>query len=325
MLRPTARVLALLELLQSQSQIGGVELARRLDVDRRTLRRYITLLEEIGIPITAERGPYGGYRLVPGFKLPPMMFNEDEVQALSLGLLAARGLGLSDLAPAIEAVQAKLDRVLPGALKKSNAALRESIALHTNSCMVRSDPKLLRQLSEAAQARHTVLLDYVAADGNESTRKFDVFGLVFRDGRWYMVGHCHLRMSMRTLRVDRVAHAEVSQLLFTRPKAFDPAGYLTQTLATLPRALTIEVLLRTDLATARQQVFEMLGTLETSEDGVLLRGTADDLEWYARQLIGLPFAFVVRTPVALGTTLARLAQKLAEQFRPAATTATPTR
>ncbi len=103
----------MLELLQSRTQISGAELARRVGVDRRTLRRYIATLEEIGIPISAEYGPHGGYRVMPGFKLPPMMFTDEEAQALSLGLLAARELGLAGIAPAIESAEAKLARVMP--------------------------------------------------------------------------------------------------------------------------------------------------------------------------------------------------------------------
>ncbi|MCB1575455.1 MAG: HTH domain-containing protein, partial [Xanthomonadales bacterium] len=99
--RPTTRVLAALELLQTQGRISGSELARKLDVDVRTVRRYIGILEELGIPITADRGRFGGYALVAGFKLPPMMFTDDEALALSVGLLAARSLGLADAAPSI--------------------------------------------------------------------------------------------------------------------------------------------------------------------------------------------------------------------------------
>jgi predicted DNA-binding transcriptional regulator YafY len=311
---PITRVLAVLELLQSHAQMSGADLARRLDVDGRTLRRYIAMLEEMGIPITAEYGRYGGYRLVPGFKLPPMMFTDDEAQALSLGLIAVRGLGLSGVAPAIEGVQAKLDRVLPDALKKANAALRESIAFHATNSLV-ADTKLLRVLSEAREAQRTVLLRYRAADAAESSRDFDVYGLVFRAGRWYVVGHSHLPAGLRTLRLDRVVRAEISPRTFKRPKGFDAAAYLEEVLATLPRALVIEVLLRTDLATARRELFEMLGTLESCEGGVLLRGTADDLEWFARQLIGLSFPFDVRVPVALNATLARLTDSLARRFR----------
>src|SRR6516225_1053615 len=187
---PTTRVLAVLEILQSQAQIGGAELARRVEVDRRTLRRYIAMLEEMGIPITTEQGRYGGYRLVPGYKLPPMMFTNEEAQALSLGLIAARGLGLADAAPAIESVQAKLDRVLQSAPKRTIAALRESVALQTAGARTTADAKLLRILSESAQARRTASLRYRAADGALTTRDFDVYGNVFRAGRWYVVGHC---------------------------------------------------------------------------------------------------------------------------------------
>ncbi len=94
MYHPTTRVLAVLELLQARGRMTGAELAQRLEVDIRTLRRYITMLQDLGIPIVAERGRYGAYELGAGFKLPPMMFTNDEALALSIGLLAARHLGL---------------------------------------------------------------------------------------------------------------------------------------------------------------------------------------------------------------------------------------
>src|SRR5258708_32232740 len=119
---PTTRVLAVLELLQSHGQIGGAELARRVEVDRRTLRRYIAMLEEMGIPITTEQGRYGGYRLVPGYKLPPMMFTDEEAQALSLGLIPARGFGPADAAPALQSAQANVGRGLPRAPERTGAA-----------------------------------------------------------------------------------------------------------------------------------------------------------------------------------------------------------
>src|SRR5438067_11635205 len=106
MAHPTTRVLTVLELLQARGRMTGAELAHELDVDRRTVRRYITLLEEIGVPITAEQGRDGGYMLVAGFKLPPMMFTDDEAVALSVWLLAARGLGLADAGPALASGQA---------------------------------------------------------------------------------------------------------------------------------------------------------------------------------------------------------------------------
>jgi predicted DNA-binding transcriptional regulator YafY len=315
MSHPTVRVLAVLELLQSQAQISGAELAERVKVDRRTLRRYIAMLEEMGIPITTEQGRYGGYRLVPGYKLPPMMFTDEEAQALSLGLIAARGLGLADAAPAIESVQAKLDRVLPSAPKKTISALRESVALQTGDPRANADAKLLRVLSQCAQTRRTAALRYRAADGALTSRDFDVYGLVFRSGRWYVVGFCRLRIGLRTLRLDRIAHAEETQAPFQRPDGFDAVEYLSRAMATLPRAVKTEVLLHTDLATARREIAEALGIASETSDGVVLNGSADDeLDWYARELMRLPFAFEIRAPAELRAMLARLASELAARF-----------
>lgn len=314
MAHPTTRVLAVLELLQSHAQISGAELAARVEVDRRTLRRYIAMLEEMGIPITTEQGRYGGYRLVPGYKLPPMMFTDEEAQALSLGLIAARGLGLSDAAPAIESVQAKLDRVLPSAPKKTVTALRESVALHTGGPRVNADAKLLKALSESAQARRTAQLRYRAVDGALTSRDFNVYGLVFRLGRWYVVGFCHLRLGLRTLRLDRVAHAEATERAFTRPEGFDAVEYLNKALATLPRGTPTEVLLHTDLENARHWVFGSMGLCEACKEGVTLSGSADDLEWYARELMRLPFRFEVRKPTPLRAVVGRLAREIAEQY-----------
>ena len=311
---PTTRVLAALELLQSHGQIGGAELARRVEVDRRTLRRYIAMLEEMGIPITTEQGRYGGYRLVPGYKLPPMMFTDEEAQALSLGLIAARGLGLADAAPAIESVQAKLDRVLPNAPRRTIAALRESVALQTGDARTNADARLLRVLSESARSRLTAQLRYRAADGALTSRDFDVYGLIFRSGRWYVVGHCRLRNGLRTLRLDRVAHAQVSERPFERPENFDASAYLERAMATLPRAIPVEVLLKTDMAAAQRELTPTLGLPEQVTEGILVHGSADELDWYARELMRLPFPFEVRSPVELKRMLAKLAGDIARQY-----------
>lgn len=314
MARPTTRVLAVLELLQSQGLVSGAELARRIEVDARTLRRYISALEEMGIPITTEQGRYGGYRLVPGYKLPPMMFNEEEAQALSLGLIAARGLGLADAAPAIESVQAKLDRVLPSAPRKTIAALRESVALQTGNARTNADARLLRVLSESAQSRRTAQLRYRAADGAITSRDFDVYGNIFRSGRWYVVGHCHLRQGLRTLRLDRVAHAELRDKPFTRPDNFDPGEYLSRALASVPRGVATELFLHTDIECARRELFNGLGVAEAADGGVVLKGYCDELDWYARELMRLPFDFEVRAPGELRACVGRIARALAERF-----------
>src|SRR5258708_7933449 len=132
--RPTTRVLAVLELLQTHGRMSGAELARRIEVDGRTVRRYISMLEELGIPMTAERGRDGAYMLVAGFKLPPMMFTDDEALALSVGLLAARGLGLADAAPAGATAPAKLRRVVPAGVKKPVRARGETDTAEPSQC-----------------------------------------------------------------------------------------------------------------------------------------------------------------------------------------------
>ena len=101
----------MMELLQARRTIGVPELARRLEVGERTVRRYAAMLREMGVPVEAEIGRYGGYRLRPGRRLPPMMFTEEEALGLALGLLAARSLGLAGVAPAVEGALAKLERV----------------------------------------------------------------------------------------------------------------------------------------------------------------------------------------------------------------------
>src|SRR6187455_4230 len=127
--RAAARVLAVLELLQAHGELPGAEIARRLGVDVRTVRRYIGALEELGVPITAERGRSGGYGLVAGYRLPPMLFNDDEALALAFGLLAARGLGLGRAAPGLASAQAKLERVMPEAIRRRLRAASETMRI----------------------------------------------------------------------------------------------------------------------------------------------------------------------------------------------------
>ena len=157
---PTTRVLAVLELLQTHGRLSGADLAQRIEVDRRTVRRYIALLEEIGIPITTDRGPHGGYQLVAGYKIPPMMFTNDEALALSLGLAAARGLGLAGAMQAIAGAQAKLERVIPANMKRRMRSLGESVSLAQFPRSNPGDNSTLPVLSSAAHARQGVRMQY---------------------------------------------------------------------------------------------------------------------------------------------------------------------
>ena len=118
MYHPTTRVLTILELLQAYPQISGAELATRLEVSQRSIRRYVMMLQDLGIPVEATRGPQGGYRLRPGFKLPPLMLTDDEALAIMLSLHAARRQWGTGAAVTVEGALAKIERVLPPSLRE---------------------------------------------------------------------------------------------------------------------------------------------------------------------------------------------------------------
>lgn len=310
MYHPTTRVLAVLELLQTHGRMSGAEMAARLEVDGRTLRRYIVTLEEMGIPITTDRGRHGGYSLVAGFKLPPMMFTDDEALALSIGLLAARSLGLAEAAPAVASAQAKLERIMPDNLKRRVSAVDETVKLDLSQAAAPDSNAALVILSGAAQNRQRVHMHYRSATGDDSERDFDAYGLAYRGGRWYAVGMCHLRRGLRSFRLDRIGRVQALEQTFTRPADFDALAYLALSVAAMPRAFAVEVLLKTDLKTAREQLFEAAGLFEQTADGVLLHNQSDDLDWFARELARLPFAFEIRHPPALRDALKACASRL---------------
>jgi len=310
MSQPTTRVLALLEMLQAREVTGGAELARVLEVDRRTLRRYIVMLEELGIPIVTTQGRYGGYQVVPGFKLPPMIFSDEEALALAVGLMAARGLGLAQSMPALASARAKLERVFPAKLKSRLRAVDESVAVDSTRSAAVIDQEVLGLLCSATQDRHRVRMAYQSQKNEQTEREFDPYGLVYRAGRWYIVGWCHLRRGLRSFRLDRVVSASSSAVRFERPADFDALAYLRQSIATIPRAHAVEVLFETDLATAQKWLVPYVGVLECVDAGVLLRAQADNLHWIAHELARLPFEFRIRTPAALRAEIVKISRRL---------------
>ncbi len=310
MSRPTARLLAALELLQTHGRMSGSELSRRLQVDPRTVRRYIVTLEELGIPITTERGCDGHYTLVSGFKLPPMMFTDDEALALAVGLQAARGIGLAEAQVAVTGALAKLERVMPPGLKRRVRAIGETVAIGRTRTTAPGDNRALGALSEAAQTETRVRLRYRSRPGEETERAFDAYGLAYHGGCWYALGWCHLRRGLRSFRLDRIQSVRPVEERFTRPDGFDALAHLVHSVATLPRAFTVEVLLKTDLETARRELFPAVGVLEWEGRGVVLRGEVDSLPWFAHELARLPFDFEIRKPRALRRAVRIMARRL---------------
>lgn len=310
---PTSRVLAVLELLQgSAALLSCAELARRVGVDPRTVRRYIAQLTALGVPIAPQRGRDGGYVLRPGHRLPPMMFHADEALALAVGLRVAGELGLAGITPAIASTQAKLARVLPEGLRQRVADIAQTVSLDLARPYAHGATAALLALSGAARAQQRVRLNYRSAEQHETVRDLDVYGLAYRGGAWYAVGHCHLRRELRSFRLDRVLGVEALPQSFGRPAGFDVLGHLVRSIAMLPRAHAVEVLLRTDLAQARRAVFVELGTLAETRGGVRLSAQADDLDWFARELARLPFALRVLKPLALRRALAAHGQRLVD-------------
>lgn len=310
MYRPATRALAVLELLQTHRRISGAEIAQRLGVDGRTVRRYIAALEELGIPITAERGRYGAYLLVAGYKLPPMMFTDDEALALSIGLLAARGLGLTEASAAVASAQAKLERVMPERLMARTRAVGDTVMLDMARTAAASAGHTLFALSAAAQQCQRVRLRYRAKDGSETERDLDPYGLAHSGGFWYVAGHCHLRHGLRSFRLDRIMDVVAGDARFIRPRDFDAVAHLTSSIATLPRAYAAEVVLHTTLQDALERMGGTMGLFEPVEEGVLLFAQVDELDWFARQLARQPFDFTVRSPQELRMALQSLAQRI---------------
>lgn len=311
MSHPTVRLLAMLELLQAHQRISGAELAERLDIDPRTVRRYIAMLEEWGIPIMATRGRYGAYRLMPGFKLPPLMFSEDEALALTLGLLAARRMGLALTAPAVEGALAKVERVLPAPLRSQVQAVQEAVWLNLAPPRDVPPPVVIVTLSTAVQEQRQVWLRHRSAQAEETERRFDPYGLVYRAGRWYVAGYCHLRADLRVFRLDRVQEAALQDERFIRPAEFDPLDFVLRSLAAWPNIWTARVLLKTTIQQARGIISAEVATLEDTSAGVEFVAHVEDLDWMARFLVNLKLPFVVREPAALRATLQRLAEEIA--------------
>jgi len=313
MYHPTTRVLAVLALLQAHGRMSGAELARRLEVNIRTLRRYIIMLQDLGIPIEAERGRNGAYVLSAGFKLPPMMFTNEEALALTVGLISARRFNLADTGRAVESAFAKLERVMPLELKSRVRALTETITLDQNAASFTPPSEVvLSDMSSAAQLQQRVHIKYRAEHGEETERDFDPYGLTYYLQRWYAVGYCHLRQDLRSFRLDRITHIATLNAHFKRPEGFDPLAHMMQTIATMPRKYPFELLLKTDIHTAQKEVFDVLGVLEADNDGVIMRGSVEDLDWLARQISIFSFDFVVRQPEELKTELQKHSVKLAD-------------
>ena len=293
MYHPTGRVLTVLELLQSRPGLTGPEIAARLETDVRTVRRYVTKLQDVGIPVEASPGRYGGYRLRPGYKLPPLLFNEQEAAAIVLGLMGSAWLEVQQSPVAVEGALSKITRVLPQEVRERVEAMCSVMVLSTLDD-TRPGAACLMLLGEAVQARQCLRLEYSSEKGEVTVRVVEPYGLVGFQGKWYLVGYCRLRKDFRTFRLDRIQVARPTEERFEKDCSFDVRGYAIKHLQNYPVNYRLRVLFKAPMSKVRDRIPASLGTLTQRRDGVLLEWPIDDLDYGARYLLsrGVPFAAV---------------------------------
>jgi predicted DNA-binding transcriptional regulator YafY len=310
MYHPTSRVLTVLELLQSRPSISGPELAARLEMDVRTVRRYITHLQDVGIPVEATIGRNGGYRLRPGYKLPPLIFTEEEATAIMLGLLASPWLEIGQSSIAIEGALAKVSRVLPLRARERLQAVSSHLVLLPHHQRVRPDASLLIDLSEAIHTSQRIAIDYQASHNTSTHRKVEPYGITGWKGHWYLVGYCCLRQGYRLFRLDRIQQLQILPETFEKAQEFDYEAFVRERYES--DGMQMEIEFQADLSTVQQKIPALYGTLTPTPTGVLLQEQYDDIEGMARYLMALDLPFVIHRPPELREALLRLGERLVQ-------------
>lgn len=306
---PIMRVLTVLEILQTREHVSGRELAKRLEVNGRTVQRYIARLQDLCIPVESTRGVGGAYRLKPGFRLPPMMFTDEEAFALTLGLRSLRQLGLEAFAPAAESAAAKLARVLPESVRESANTLDEVVAVEPGPWVISTSAQCLLSLCGAIRMRLVAGFDYRSHDGSSSRREVEPYGIVHMDGRWYMVGRCRMREALRTFRLDRVSGLEVREEKFERPGNFDARAHLERSMPFVQAGYSIEVWLGAPIEKVRSHFALYRVAMEEDRGGTTLRCARETLDVFAAVLLTLGCSIEVRRPPELLETFAELAKR----------------
>lgn len=310
MYHPTTRLLTILELLQTHPHLNGDTLASRLEVETRSVRRYILMLQEMGIPIEGTRGPGGGYRLRPGYKLPPLLFTEEEATTIVLGLLGAPWLELELPTVAVESALAKVYRVLPLKGRDRLQAISSHMILSSPQKDTRPALSLLMDISEAIQQRRRVALDYCSHNNEVTQREIEPYGVVGWKGHWYVVGYCCLRQDYRLFRLDRVQDARTLTTGFVRAENFDCQAFVIKRLGTIPARWQIEVEFQAELYIVKHKIPANIGRLSETSTGTLLQCHHVHLDEMARYLMGLNLPFVIHNPPELRDALRELAEQM---------------
>ena len=308
---PITRILTTLEILQSRDRVTGTELAHRLEVDLRTVQRYIAKLRELNIPIVASAGVGGAYCLRPGFRLPPLLLTNEEAFALSLGLHALRQIGLEAFAPATEAALSKLQRVLPETVRESMRTVEDVVALEPSSWRVSTPAQNLIGAAQAIRNSRRVRFAYQSHRGETSERQIEPYAVLHTDDRWYLIGHCLHRRATRTFRLDRLTRFELSTTTFDRPENFDARTYLAERLPFVQSLYQIDLWIDLPMEEARCSFALWRVELREQDGGTRLRCGRDNLDFFASMLLSTRRRMTVHAPSELRETFQALSLQAA--------------
>jgi predicted DNA-binding transcriptional regulator YafY len=311
MAKPLARVLALLEILQTGGTRTLRELSDRLGVDERTVRRYVDHLLDLDVPVESVRGRYGGYRLAPGYRLPPLMFTDEEALAVLLGLLGMRHAApRPDTAVAVESATAKIRRVLPRALaSRLDALVAATTHADEGRDPVTPEAGVLLTVAEAAVQRRPLIMTY----RDRTERVLHPYGVVALRGRWYATGLDSRSGEVRSFRLDRIATAAVGEGQFSVPDGFDPAAQVMEAVSGASYRHAVSVRVQGDEQAVRMRVPGLNAVIEPAdgEPGwVRVRWRAERLDWVPSVLAGLGRPFIIEQPDELRERVRALAREL---------------
>nr|BFD84290.1 YafY family protein [Streptomyces sp. Xyl84] len=298
-----ARLLQLLSLLQTPREWPGGELAERLGVSRRTVRRDVDRLRELGYPVQATMGSDGGYRLVAGKAMPPLVLEDEEAVAIAVGLRAGAGHAIEGMDEASVRALAKLEQVLPARLRHRVSTLQAATTPLTSGDGASVTPETLTVMASAVAGRERLRFAYRAGDGTGTRRLTEPYRLVSTGRRWYLVAYDLDRADWRTFRVDRVSEPFPTGARFA-PRELptgSAAEYLRRSMQRRQETYTFAVTFPESAETVAARLPGWFGTPEPLPDGgCRLRATVGDrVEWLAVRLAMLGFEFTVREPQEL--------------------------
>jgi predicted DNA-binding transcriptional regulator YafY len=318
---PAGRLLELLALLGARAWWSGEELARRLEVTERTLRRDITRLRVLGYPIDATTGPNGGYRLGVGGRLPPLVLDDDEAVAVAVALRQAAGSAGSGMESAALTALTKLDQVLPVRLRERVVAVRTVTVDLRAPRLPPADVDILIDVALACRRPERLRFTYEAGDGQVTRRLVEPFRLVTTDRRWYLVAFDTDRQAWRTFRVDRLSEVRLTGAPFEHRDPPDAAAQVAEGLALHVYEHQARVVLHLPLDIAARVVSPTVGVLERIDDARTLARIGGEIDWLARYLAGMECRIEVLDPPEVRAELRTLGARLIEEHRDRATVA----